>query len=101
MHDTNRSTAYHAHKHFCGADPHWPRPTAAADNHALTRCLAHTLWQSEGCPVGRALDHWLLAERLARAVYARVGPTLDGYEGCGFGQATGSLVRSVRALVTP
>jgi hypothetical protein len=23
---------------------------------------AYSIWQQEGCPTGRALDHWLLAE---------------------------------------
>jgi Protein of unknown function (DUF2934) len=28
------------------------------------RLIAYRLWEDEGCPQGRALDHWLKAEEL-------------------------------------
>jgi len=32
----------------------------------LVRHEAYTLWQLEGCPKGRELDHWLAAKEMVR-----------------------------------
>jgi len=30
------------------------------------KALAHALWEKQGCPEGRALEHWREAEELVR-----------------------------------
>jgi len=30
------------------------------------RALAHSIWEHQGCPEGRALEHWREAEELVR-----------------------------------
>lgn len=35
---------------------------AACFAEADVACLAHQIWEQEGCPEGRALAHWLQAE---------------------------------------
>ncbi len=43
------------------------------DSEAL-RSRAHQIWLSEGCPDGRALEHWLEAAREQRRVYDPAQP---------------------------
>lgn len=31
-----------------------------------TRIRAYAIWETEGCPEGRAVDHWLAAEAMSR-----------------------------------
>ena len=41
---------------------------------------AYRLWQQEGCPAGRELDHWLAAKELVkhrRAHHARIDPEIE------------------------
>ena len=40
---------------------------------------AYLLWQQEGCPSGRELDHWLAAKEIVRrrAVPPKSDPELD------------------------
>jgi hypothetical protein len=41
--------------------------------------LAHRIWESEGCPEGRAEQHWQMATRLVAAIERhRGGPLVDG-----------------------
>jgi len=53
---------------------------------------AYLLWQQEGCPQGRELDHWLAAQELVRH---RRHPGRAGDDG---GEAE---VRATEQLVTP
>ena len=42
--------------------------TTPALTHDQIEALAHALWIDCGCPEGRAMDHWLEAERQLRGV---------------------------------
>lgn len=44
---------------------HERNPNAAA-RHRKVQKIAHRLWEEEGRPAGRHLDHWYAAERLYR-----------------------------------
>ncbi len=39
----------------------------ASEEIAVIRDRAYAIWQSEGYPEGRALEHWLMAERQRHA----------------------------------
>lgn len=45
--------------------------------------LAYAMWEAEGRPDGRALDHWLRAERQLQAVKSRPHPSVGGLSGVG------------------
>ena len=46
-------------------------PTEKRDRQAEITVRANSLWLAEGCPEGRALSHWLLAEELVSGEAAR------------------------------
>jgi hypothetical protein len=56
---------------------------------------AYLLWQQEGCPPGRELDHWLAAQELVkhRARHIRAHPMPD--------EDREPKVRPTEQLVTP
>ena len=39
-----------------------PTPPASLPSHAAIALCAQGIWEAEGRPEGRALEHWLLAE---------------------------------------
>ncbi|WP_233842547.1 DUF2934 domain-containing protein [Dyella sp. 2HG41-7] len=39
----------------------------SAERQARIRDIAHSIWESEGRPVGQSLRHWYMAERLVLA----------------------------------
>jgi hypothetical protein len=60
------------------------RMTLHEDTEAL-RSRAHEIWMNEGCPDGRALEHWLEARREERRVVDGAQPWFG--EGAGRGEA--------------
>jgi hypothetical protein len=55
---------------------------------------AYLLWQQEGCPQGRELDHWLAAQELVR--HRQPGP-----KGAAPDDPREAEVRPTEQLVTP
>ena len=53
-----------------------PAPTNEPTREEIT-AAAHALWEQEGCPEGRDLEHWLKAENQLRQGRAR-GAAPDG-----------------------
>lgn len=54
---------------------------------------AYLLWQQEGCPEGRELDHWLAAQELVKHRPRHVHPATD--------DEREPQVRPTESLVTP
>ncbi len=54
---------------------------------------AHLLWQKEGCPPGRELDHWLAAQEIVRHRRHLPHPSPD--------DSREADVRPTERLVTP
>lgn len=52
------------------------RRTSPAATHDEIACSAKIIWEAEGCPTGRDVAHWLLAEaQLQRECQASDNPT--------------------------
>jgi len=64
------------------------------DDKRRIREWAYELWEKEGRPTGRALDHWLEAERRERTT----APTPQANEGDGNQAAARELSREQQAL---
>lgn len=47
-------------------------------NEQKIREYAYTIWQREGCPHGRDLDHWLAAERQIMTARPEIATAPDG-----------------------
>lgn len=56
---------------------------------------AYLLWQQEGCPAGRELDHWLAAQELVKHRTRQIRTTAPTDE------EREPRVRPTEALVTP
>ncbi len=48
---------------YYGCAPYWEAPFVTEDN---TKRLAYSIWESEGRPEGKAVDHYFRAERILR-----------------------------------
>ncbi|HUA81972.1 MAG TPA: DUF2934 domain-containing protein [Dyella sp.] len=46
-----------------------------AERQARIREIAHSIWESEGRPVGQSLRHWYMAEKLVLAEEQNTPPT--------------------------
>lgn len=80
--------------------------TLTITNEQKIRTLAFGIWQSEGCPHGRDLDHWLAAEReimsmgygtitgTSKNAYAEPTTSRDSETAPVSGQATGAAKSS-------
>jgi hypothetical protein len=56
---------------------------------------AYLLWQKEGCPAGRELDHWLAAQELVKHRTHHIRPNAE------LDEEHGPKVRPTEQLVTP
>lgn len=67
-----------------------------AEIESQTRMRAYAIWETEGCPEGRAVDHWLAAEAMSRP---RAQPKTAAAERVGRrAKQTGPGTRSARSI---
>jgi hypothetical protein len=52
-------------------DERTPKPTLEREE---ISARAHSIWEEEGCPDGRDLEHWLKAERELESAAGRMSP---------------------------
>ena len=63
------------------------------------RAIAYSIWENEGCPEGRHLDHWLNAEAIWRERIGRersVRRTESRVKRVGRRPSTRSVVKSIK-----